>query len=395
MKFGWKTCLRVGVSVFLLYLCIHYWVNVADIASMILSAATPLLIGCAIAYVVNILMCFYEKHYFPRTERRFVAKSRRVVCMLLAIVTLLLIIALIIWLVLPQLWSCVQLILAELPLFLKEVALLIEEWGVLPENITDTLTNIDWPSQISQIVQMVSTGLGSVVDVLIKTVSSVFSGVVSALLSVIFSVYLLFSKERLMSQVQRVSCHYLKETWYQKCVYVFGVFNDCFRRYIVGQCTEAVILGILCALGMWILRLPYAAMIGALTAFTALVPIVGSYIGAIVGAFMILTVSPAKAVIFLVFLIILQQLEGNIIYPRVVGHSLGLPGIWVLTAVTIGGGVMGIGGMLLGVPLAAAIYRLVREDVNRGRKKNLLYPEEKDVSTKSEVSSETKSTDQN
>lgn len=395
MKFGWKTCLQVGVSIFLLYLCIHYWTSVADVTSMVLKAASPLLIGCVIAYVVNILMSFYERHYFRKSESRFVEKSRRVVCMILAIMTLLLIIALIVWLVLPQLWSCVQLIVAELPLFLREIALLIEEWGVLPENITDTLTNMDWPSQISQIVQVITTGLGSVVDVLIKTVSSVFSGVVSALLSIIFSVYILLSKERLMRQLQQVSCHYLKKTWYQKCTYILSVFNDCFRRYIVGQCTEAVILGILCALGMWILRLPYAAMIGALTAFTALVPIVGSYIGAIVGAFMILTVSPAKAVIFVIFLIILQQLEGNIIYPRVVGHSLGLPGIWVLAAVTIGGGVMGIGGMLLGVPLAAALYRLVREDVNRGRKKDLLHPEGKDVSTQSEAGIETNSEDQN
>ena len=128
---------------------------------------------------------------------------------------------------------------------------------------------------------------------------------------------------------------------------------------------EAVILGLLCTLGMLLLRLPYATMIGALVAFTALIPVAGAYIGAGVGAFMILTVSPIKALVFLVFLVILQQLEGNLIYPRVVGSSMGLPGVWVLAAVTVGGGLMGISGMLLGVPLTAAIYRMLREDVNR------------------------------
>lgn len=147
--------------------------------------------------------------------------------------------------------------------------------------------------------------------------------------------------------------------------HVLSVLNECFHKYIVGQCTEALLLGGLCTLGMLILQLPYATMTGAVIAFTALIPVAGAYIGAGVGAFMILTVSPVKAIIFLIFIVILQQLEGNLIYPRVVGSSMGLPGIWVLAAVTVGGGVMGIPGMLLCVPLASAFYKLLREDVNR------------------------------
>ena len=131
----------------------------------------------------------------------------------------------------------------------------------------------------------------------------------------------------------------------------------------MGQCTEALILGGLCTVGMWILKFPYATMTGAVVAFTALIPVAGGYIGAAVGALMILTVSPVKALLFLVYIVVLQQLEGNLIYPRVVGSSMGLPGIWVLAAVTVGGGVMGIVGMLLGVPLAATEYRIVRQDV--------------------------------
>jgi len=202
-------------------------------------------------------------------------------------------------------------------------------------------------------------------DVVVSTLTGLFSGIVTAFISVIFAFYLLVSKDRIAGQLDRIQIRYLKKTWYDKIRYGLCVFNDCFRRYIVGQCLEALILGTLCMVGMMILRLPYAAMVGSLVAVTALIPIAGAYIGAAVGAFMILTVSPMKALIFLIFLVILQQIEGNLIYPKVVGTSLGLPGIWVLAAVTIGGGILGIPGMLLGVPIAAAVYRLLRADVKK------------------------------
>lgn len=202
-------------------------------------------------------------------------------------------------------------------------------------------------------------------DVVVNVVSRVFSGIVTGLLAIIFSLYLLIGKDKLSSQCERVMKRYMKKTWYEKTVYVLRILNDCFGKYIVGQCTEAVILGLLCTLGMLIFRFPYATMIGALIAFTALIPVAGAYIGGAIGAFMVLTVSPVKAVLFVVFLVILQQIEGNLIYPRVVGSSIGLPGIWVLAAVTVGGGVMGIFGMLLGVPIAAAIYRMLRDDINK------------------------------
>lgn len=368
MKLSWKTCLQIGLSVFFLYLCIHYWTDVADVTGTLIKAASPLLIGCVVAYIVNILMTFYEKFCFRNASTRGALRLRRAVCIVLAFLTLFALVALIVWLTISQLVPCVQLILAELPGFLENAAVRLREWGILPEEIAASILENDWRSQISQIVQMVSAGLGSVVDVLVKTVSLVFSGVVSALLSLFFAIYLLASKEVLVRQIHRVITRYLKEAWYQKFMHVLGVFDECFHRFIVGQCTEAVILGVLCALGMWILRLPYAAMIGALTAFTALIPLIGSYVGCVVGAFMIFTQSPVKAVVFIIFLIVLQQIEGNLIYPKVVGNSIGLPGIWVLAAVTVGGGVLGVTGMLIGVPFAAALYRLLREDVQKGEK---------------------------
>ena len=185
----------------------------------------------------------------------------------------------------------------------------------------------------------------------------------TGLLALIFSIYLLLERETLGGQFGKLLRRFLPTKWQGRVSYVLHTLDDCFHRYIVGQCLEAFIIGVLCALGMMLLRLPYATMIGALVGFTALIPVAGAYIGAAVGAFMILTVDPFQALIFLVFLVILQQLEGNLIYPKVVGSSLGLPGIWVLAAVVIGGGVLGVLGMLLGVPVAAAAYTLIKNDV--------------------------------
>lgn len=365
MKFSWKDGLWGAVLVFGVYLAIHYWPGVVRLAAALLSAAMPLILGCIIAYLVNILMSMYERNFFPGSKSDYVRSLRRPVCMLGAFATVIAIVVLIFGLIVPQLVSCVKLIIEQIPGFMSNVLALADSWDIVPDDIIAKLQSIDWNSRIGQIAQLLTSGLGDVMGVVVDTVSSVLSGVVTALVSLIFSIYLLGSKETLCRQAHRLMTHFLHERLCRKIEYVLDILNDCFRRYIVGQCLEAVIIGLLCALGMGLLRLPYASMIGALVGFTALIPIAGAYIGALVGAFMILTVSPLKALIFLIFLVILQQVEGNLIYPRVVGSSMGLPGIWVLAAVTVGGGIMGISGMLLGVPLAAAAYRLIGDELRR------------------------------
>ena len=367
VKVEWKTCFRVGISAFLLFLAITYWGAACKLAGTAIGAAAPLIIGAVIAYLVNILMARYEKWFFPRSQRKFVRVIRRPLCMTAAFVTLVAIVALVVALIVPQLYSCVMLLLAKVPPFIREVIAWLDKYDLLSEEYLSQLKDIDWKSRLGQIFDIVTSGVGSVMDVVITTVTSLFSGVVTAVISIIFSIYILASKERLGMQILRLMRRVMNEKWYGRSFHLLNVVNDSFRGYIVGQCTEAVILGVLCALGMWILQLPYAAMIGALVAFTALIPVAGGYIGAGVGAFMILTESPIKALIFLVFILVLQQLEGNLIYPKVVGSSIGLPGIWVLAAVTVGGGVMGITGMLIGVPIAAAAYKLLGEWINSTR----------------------------
>lgn len=374
MKLTWKDCFKVVVSIFALYLAVHYWQTAADLVSTLVGAAFPLLIGCVVAYLVDILMSNYERRWKDNPKKPGLSKLRRPVCMLMAFLTLVAIVVFIFGLIVPQLGECVGIILAELPGFMDNAIALAEDLNLFAPEVMAKLETVDWNAQLGKLVGVVTSGIGDVVGLVVSAVSSVFSFLVTALLSLIFAIYLLSGKEALAAQADRLAKRYLSSRLYGKLTYFLHILDDCFHRYIVGQCTEAVILGALCSVGMAVLRLPYALMIGALVAFTALIPVAGAYIGAGVGAFMILTVDPVKAVIFLVFIIVLQQLEGNLIYPRVVGSSMGLPGIWVLAAVTVGGGLMGIAGMLLGVPLAAAAYRIIKDDVKKHER--LIQPEE-------------------
>ncbi len=364
MKIEWKTCIKIAVCLFALYLAVTYWGTVAGFIGVLLGAASPLFIGGIVAYIVNLLMSSYEKRFFAKVKNQKLLKLKRPICMVLAFITLAAVVAIIIGLVLPQFVDCIMLLVNQIPDAMNWVVEQLDNVKYIPQEYIDMLASIDWYSKAGQIISTITSGIGDVMGVVIATVSGVVGGIITAFLSTIFAIYLLLDKEKLAGQAQRIAKKYLSTKLYGKTVYVLTVLNDCFKKYIVGQCTEAVILGVLCTLGMWILGLPYAPMIGALVAFTALIPIAGAYIGAGVGAFMILMVSPIQALVFIIFLVVLQQLEGNLIYPKVVGSSMGLPAIWVLAAITVGGGVAGIMGMLVGVPIAATAYRILKNDVN-------------------------------
>lgn len=358
------TCVKIAILVFAIYLCMRYWPQVAKFVLDIIDSAETLIIGAIIAFLVNILMRSLEKIIFPKAKKQGLITARRVISMLLAFVLLIGIVALIVWLIAPQLVSCIEIIIAEVPPLFNSIVKWLQKTQILPDDIMKELASIDWKSNLTKIFDVLTSGIGSVFDIVVSTVTSVFSGVVTALVSLIFAIYILLDKERLSKQFKRLEKCYLGLSKRRKYNHTLQVIKESFESFIVGQCKEAVILGVLCTLGMWIFRFPYASMIGALIGFTALIPVAGAYIGAAVGAVMILTESPFKALLFIVFIVVLQQLEGNLIYPKVVGESIGLPGLWVLAAVTIGGGVMGIPGMLIGVPLVAAIYKLVGEDMD-------------------------------
>ncbi|MBR3933372.1 MAG: AI-2E family transporter [Clostridia bacterium] len=362
----WKNSVKIILTVLGIYLAIRYTRVALNFISIVIASAVPLVIGCVIAFIVNIVMSFFEGHYFPKTKKKFVKKAKRPLCMLGAYATILLIVVIFISLIFPQIIHSIELIAKRMPGVVDILVSKFEKSNFVSKEMLSLISDIKWESYIDDIVQFVAVGAGSVVETVVKVVSKVFTGVATVFVSVIFSVYLLSSKDKLKNQLSRFMTRYFPPKFTKKISYVSEVSNECFRRYIVAQCTEAVILGALCTVGMYILKIPYPAMIGALIAFTALVPIVGAFVGAGLGAFLILTVSPVKALVFIIFIIILQQLEENLIYPRVVGSSVNLPGIWVLASITVGGGVFGILGMLLAVPVCATVYRIVRDDVNSG-----------------------------
>lgn len=367
MTFNRKSAFWLGLTIVVSWLVIRYWAAAESFVRIACSAAYPLIVGAVIAYIVNILMAFYER-VLPRSGNETLMKLRRPGCMLLAFITLALVIMLLFRMILPELINCLMLIIEKLPGALRTgYKWLNENFNVssylTDKNIINTLENLDVQETVKKIVNALMSGVGGAMGSIVSGVTSVVSGIATAFIAVVFAIYILSGKEKLGGQVKRLVGTYLGEGILNKFTYVCATADNCFHSFIVGQCLEAVILGTLCIIGMTVFRFPYAMMIGCLVGFTALIPIAGAYIGAAVGAFMIFTVNPLQALLFVVFLVVLQQLEGNLIYPKVVGASIGLPGIFVLAAITIGGGVMGIPGMLLGVPLTASVYTLLRSNM--------------------------------
>jgi predicted PurR-regulated permease PerM len=365
MKFQWKDLWKTGFVIFVFCILWKYSDYAHDLFALAIGALSPLFIGAILAFFINILMSFYENAIFKKCTRKFWQKSKRALSLILALITLLGIIALIMTIVLPQLFECIELIINLFPKLVSIIIEKLDNFDIVPKNIIDFLSNIDWKSKLDQIIDFVTAGIGNTLQVVTSTLTTVFSWIVTAFLSAIFAIYLLISKDNLARQSKKFLRTYTPEKIWKKVLYVCETFNNTFRKYFIGQCTEALILGVLCIIGMLILRLPYAAMIGTLIAFTALIPIAGAYIGGAIGALMIVTVSPMKALIFIIFLVMLQQIEGNIIYQRVVCSTIGLPGIWVLAAITVGGSVAGVLGMLLGVPLTASLYKILKDDLKK------------------------------
>lgn len=346
------------------FLIIHYWKSLESFILKFLGAAAPVIIGFAMAYLINIVMDTYEKKLFPHPEKsRLSVKIKRPLCLVLSIATVFTIITLVFVLVIPELVSCIKLLISALPGVRDKLL----ESEFISKNVSDAIISaipeINLEKSAGKIASFLFSGIGAAAGTLYSAVTGLISFIITLFLSIVFAVYLLSGKERLTGLVKRIMNVYLPTDVSGKITNAARVFNESFRNFIVGQCTEALILGVLCSIGMFIFRFPYALMIGTVIGFTALIPIAGAFIGAGIGAIMILTVSPLKALLFIVFIIILQQLEENIIYPRVVGSKIGLPSVFVLASITVGGGLFGILGILFSVPVCSALYKLIKKDV--------------------------------
>ena len=354
----------VAVGVMLIIKNLSY---IGGFISLLCTAVYPLVLGCAIAFVFNILLSFCERYYFPKHNGKFVTYSRRPVCLAFSICIVLLSLLLITKLVIPEVAGSCKVIYRAMPDIVDKVKnWAIENSSSIPDiqkKISEL--DVDWVSISENIVKFLTSGATGIISSLAGIIGAFTLSVTKIVVAVVFAVYLLIGKDSIKKGVARMKNAYLDRKTAERVQHIFDVTRTTFRNFFVGQFTEAFILGVLCIIGMLILRLPYAVMTGTVVGVTALVPIVGAFIGAALGAFMILTVNPMQAVIFIIFLIILQQIEENLIYPRVVGSSIGLPGIWVLAAVTVGGSVSGVLGMLLGVPIVATLYKLVCENLEK------------------------------
>lgn len=362
-----KRIIKYFLVAAVLVLAVTRFDKLLGFAGRLWGIVVPLIMGAVMAYVLNLIMKVVEKWYFPKSKSKLVKATRRIVCIFLSIFLILLIAFLIFRLVIPELVDTISMIWRWVPVGLERLQDILANYSDQIPELEKWINSLefDWNEMGKNLFRYLTSGVSDIVGSTISVVGTIGMGVTNFVIGLIFAIYILANKETLGRQLGKVAAAYCRPALLNKIKSVIKVANETFSSFIVGQCTEAVILGSLCILGMLIFRFPYAPMVGTFVGATALIPVVGAYLGAVVGFIMILTVSPIKAVLFIVFIVALQQLEGNLIYPKVVGSSIGLPGMWVLAAVTVGGGISGIGGMLIGVPLTATVYKLIRSDVNK------------------------------
>lgn len=330
---------------------------------------SPFIIGGAVAFILNLPMRFIEKKLLKKIKKEKYAGVKRMLSILLALVFVLAIVAFVVVMVIPRLGetflelgpviqSFMQKTWNDIQQFLKEHPDLKEQMPVLTE------IKLDWNAVAAYVSGFLKSGVTNMFATIFGIAGGIASGVFDGVISFVFAIYLLAGKERLEGQVRRLLKAYLPEKTNQKVLSVLALISHNFANFITGQCLEAVILGAMFVVSMSLFRMPYATLIGVLIAFTALIPIVGAFIGCVVGTFLIIIVNPVQAVGFLILFCVLQQMEENLIYPRVVGKSVGLPAIWVLVAVSIGGSMFGIIGMLLFIPIMSTCYTLLKHNIN-------------------------------
>lgn len=294
--------------------------------------------------------------------------------MLLSLLLIVLVLVFVVLTVVPQLGKTLVDLGNKLPAFVDASVEELERLCASNPQIVGYLQELehmsfDWDKILDGTMRFLQNGVGSMVSSTVSVAGTIIGAVVNIAVAIIFSLYVLSQKERLGDQGRRILSAYLPRRANAQVLRVLGLLNGNFNSFITGQCLEAVILGTMFVIVLAVFRIPYALLIGVLIAFTALIPIVGAFIGCVVGAFLILVDNPAKAVVFVVIFLVLQQVEGNLIYPHVVGNSVGLPSVWVLVAVTLGGSLMGVAGMLLFIPLFSTAYTLFKDDVNMRNEK--------------------------
>ena len=346
---------------------------VLDVLKTIGQIIFPFILGGAIVFVINVPMSFLEKKIFEnvKKENKAARKLARPVSLLLTIVLVVGVIALVMIGVIPQLTKTMGSLMINITDFIPQIKIWIRDFFHDNREIMNLVDQVQFnPDQAIRCgISLLGNGAGNMMNTTVSAVGSVVSGLATFFIAFSFACYVLFQKEKLHVQVRKVLFAFLPKQKAEAFLKVCSLTYRTFANFLTGQCLEAVILGCMFVVTLSILRMPYALLIGVLIAFTALIPIFGAFIGCAVGSFLIFMVSPKQAIIFIIVFLVLQQIEGNLSYPHVVGESVGLPSIWVLAAVTIGGNLMGIVGMLVFIPLLSVVYTIFRKVVYQRLKK--------------------------
>ena len=349
----------------------------------VIGIAKPFIYGGMTAFVLNIPLRLFEEKLLGKWKGRSAGRLKRPLCMLLALIAMVVAVALVIGTVVPQITVTAAEIGRKIPAFterlLGELDRLTRDYPELAAQVEKLeQMEIQWGSVLDRVIDFLKNGMADMLTSTVSVASGIISGVVNAVIAFIFALYILAQKEKLADQGRRILSAYLPQKVADRIQKVCSLLYRSFSSFITGQCLEAVILGTMFVITMSIFQMPYALMVGVLIAFTALIPIVGAFIGCGVGAFLILIDNPMQALWFVVLFLTLQQIEGNLIYPKVVGNSVGLPSIWVLMAVSLGGSLFGVFGMLFFIPLTSAGYALLRESVNNRNTAKCLEEKPKD-----------------
>ncbi|GFI36466.1 AI-2E family transporter [Lachnospiraceae bacterium 50-23] len=365
----------------IIVVCLWKFDVVLDILLVAFHVFLPFIIGGAIAFVLNVPMNFIQRHLFPEEKlekRPFIKKIARPVSMILVLIAVIGIVVIIMFILIPQLGNTFANLGRSIQAFIPQVQDWAETMFHSNKEIMKWVNDLefDWNKIMDTGLRFFKNGAGSVVDSTITAAKSIVSGLTTFFIAFVFAIYILLQKERLGIQAKKILFAFVRRGRAEAAVEVLSLTYNTFSSFLTGQCVEAIILGCMFVVSMALLKLPYALLVGIVIAFTALIPIFGAFIGCAVGAFLIFMVDPVKALIFIVLFLVLQQIEGNLIYPHVVGNSVGLPSIWVLSAVSIGASLMGIVGMLIFIPIVSVIYALFREIVYLKLKQRKIDPRE-------------------
>lgn len=338
--------------------------------SKVFSVISPITLGLCLAFVLNIIMNLFEKKilsFMKRSRSPFVRKLCRPLSLIITFAAGFGVIALVLVIIVPQMVDAVDMVITKLPGYANDFFLWAEKM-LSDNNISvETIANweMDWKSMVNKILDFAQKSSATIVDSTITFTSSIISGSFDVIMAIIISIYVLIKKERILDICKKAVTAYMPEKARKKIFKIGALSYKAFAQFIKGQGIEACILGTLCFIGMKIFKFPYAGTVGVLVGITALIPIFGAWIGGGLSAFLILMVNPMKALLFIIYLLILQQIENNLIYPRVVGESIGLPGLLVLIAVIIGNSLTGVTGILVSVPLCSILYTLFKEGIDK------------------------------